>query len=489
MSLEVERPIHVGILVNGEWKLLGDRIEVRNPARPDEIVGSIGRGSESDVDAAVAAAKHAQLKWARLSPLERAAVLLRALDPLESELDKRAAIYVRENGKTFNEAKDELQGVPARQRLTLSLADQLSRDLTLPDATGRTWIARRPYGVVVSIVPWNSPISLAFSQIVSALLAGNAVVLKPPETCPLTLIHSAQLVAEALPPGLLNVITGLPAEIGDRLTSHPDVSKIGFTGSIASARKIASNAAGTIKGLTLELGGNDPALLLEDADLSDAAMERMSAAVFRMSGQICLAIKRIYVHRSMHQQFMEKFCKTADRIMVGDGLDPAVTMGPMHTLAARTRAENLIEDARQRGATIQTLGKIRDERVFRDGFFLRPSVVTDVGDDAPIVAEEQFCPAVPISIYDDIEEAIERANSTVYGLGGSVWGSDVERAQEIGARLQAGMVWINAHGIAHLNHLASYGGLKQSGIGRRAGLDGVLEYSQTQTFTAFEKLT
>jgi acyl-CoA reductase-like NAD-dependent aldehyde dehydrogenase len=408
------------------------------------------------------------------------------LKRLEASIEDRAVLYVRENGKTLREAKGELQGVSARQRLTLLFAEQLDRDREMPDPNGRTRIARRPFGVVVSIVPWNSPNSLAFAQIVSALLAGNAVVVKPPETCPLALIQSVELAAKALPPGLLNLVTGLPSEIGDRLTSHPDVGKIGFTGSIASARKIMANAAGTIKGLTLELGGNDPALVLDDADMSDVTMSRMVTAVYRMSGQVCMAVKRIYVPASIHAPFVEAFSRSAARVVTGDGLDPAVTMGPLHSKAAQTRGLEIVEDARRRGANIRTVGEVKNQDVFREGYFMHPSIVTDVDDDARIMTEEQFCPAVPIATYDDLDDAIARANNTIYGLGASVWSRDVDRAFDIGAKLEAGTVWINTHGTDHINRMAPYGGVKQSGLGRRAGLDGVLEYSQSQTFTSYE---
>jgi acyl-CoA reductase-like NAD-dependent aldehyde dehydrogenase len=339
---------------------------------------------------------------------------------------------------------------------------------------------------VVSIVPWNSPVSLAFSQIVASLLAGNAVVLKPPESCPLALIKTVELAANGLPPGLLNVVTGLPAEIGDRLTTHPDVGKIGFTGSIPAARKIMANAAGTIKGITLELGGNDPAVVLDDSVLADDIMQRMVTTIYRMSGQVCMAVKRIYVPKAMQTQFIEAFTKSAERIVAGDGLDPAVTMGPQHTAAGQARGIEILDEAMQRGATVHSVGSVKDYDVFRDGYFMHPSLVTGAPDDSRLVAEEQFCPAVPVLAYDDLDEAITRANDTMFGLGASVWGRDPNRALDVGARLEAGTIWVNTHGTDHLNRLAPYGGIKQSGIGRRAGLEGILEYSQSQTFTSYE---
>ncbi|NBS12322.1 MAG: aldehyde dehydrogenase family protein, partial [Gammaproteobacteria bacterium] len=299
--------MHLPMWINGCPVNVEDRIQVTNPARPSEIVGSIPRGSSTEINHAVHAAKVAQPNWAKKSFLERAAVLSSVLDRLETEIDDRVALFVRENGKTTKEARAEICGVPARQRLTLALAEELDRERLYDAPNGRTWRCDLPYGVVVSIVPWNSPISLGFSQIISALLAGNAVVIKPPETCPLALMRSIELVLDLLPPGILNVVTGLPEEIGGTLTTHPDVAKIGFTGSIASARHIMANAAETIKGVTFELGGNDAAIVLDDAYLSMPTMQRMASIVFRMSGQVCMAIKRIYVDRSIYDQFLSAF--------------------------------------------------------------------------------------------------------------------------------------------------------------------------------------
>jgi aldehyde dehydrogenase len=490
MSTESQRnaaaPVRARMLIGGEWIDHADRIEVRNPARPDEVVGTIVRGTPADVDAAVAAAKAAQPKWGRMSYVERAAQLEPALAALEQNIDERAAIYVRENGKTFKEAKGEHMGAAARQRLTLAWAADLDKDRLFTNDQGRTFVTRRPFGVVVSIVPWNAPIGLAFIQIVSMLLAGNSVVLKPPESCPLALTKAIELFASKLPKGLVNLITGMPAEIGERLTTHPDVAKIGFTGSIASARTIMANAAQSIKGVTLELGGNDPAIVLDDFEITEPAMNRMAGAVFRMTGQVCMAIKRVYVPEKMHDRFVEAFSRSADKVVVGDGLEPKVTMGPLHTDKGRARAMGFVEDAKRRGAKVREFGRIDDAKTFERGWFMRPMVVTGLADDAPMMVEEQFCPALPIVSYRETDEALTRANSSIYGLGASVWGGNVERALSVGRQVESGTVWINTHGTEYINRSAAYGGVKQSGIGRKAGLDGVLEYSQMQTLTAYE---
>jgi len=395
-------------------------------------------------------------------------------------------VFVRENGKPLAEARGELVSVPKRQQMALAYAAKLDAGRTLAAPHGRTFVVNRPYGVVVSIVPWNSPVVLAFTQIVAALLAGNCIVLKQPETCPLALIRAVTLFAEALPAGTINVVTGLPAEIGDALTTHPDVGKIGFTGSIPSARHIMANAARSIKGVTLELGGNDPAIILDDADLGPSTMKSMLGATFQMAGQVCMAIKRIYVPTQRRDEFLESFCRAAESLVVGDGSEPAVTMGPLHTQKAKSRAEGLLGDAVDRGADVRDLGRFDNEATFAGGYFMRPVVVTDLPDDAPLMAEEQFCPAIPVATYDELDDAIARANRSIYGLSGSVWSRDVERALGVAGKIEAGQVWINSHGVHAINHLAPYGGVKQSGIGRKSGIEGVREYLQSQTITTHE---
>lgn len=482
-----EPPVHERLLIDGQWLDSAERIEVRNPARPDELVGTIVRGTPAHVDQAVQAAKRAQRTWAAKSFTERAEILARALDNIDKDVARRARLFVRENGKTLPEATGEVAGTAKRQRMALQYAGELDAGRKMPAPHGRTVVVNRPYGVVVSIVPWNSPLSLAFTQIVAALLAGNGVVLKPPESCPLALTQTVGLFAQALPPGIINVVTGLPGEIGDALTTHKDVGKIGFTGSIASARHIMSNAAQSIKGVTLELGGNDAAILLKDADLSDQTMDAMAGATFHMTGQVCMAVKRIYVPSEIADQFEEAFTKAANRLVVGDGLEATVSMGPLHTARALTRAQGLVEDAKQRGATVEAVGTVANEAVFAQGHFMRPTVVTGLGEDAPLMTEEQFCPVIPIARYDDFDSVVECANDTVYGLSASLWSRDVDVAMKLATQLEAGQVWINAHGPHATNHLAPYGGVKQSGIGRKSGIDGIYEYLQSQTITSFER--
>lgn len=475
--------IHHSMFIGGRDVDVVDRIEVRNPAHPSRVVGTVARGSVDQVEDAIVAANKAQAAWAAQSFSARAAMLGRAIEGLAPFFGSSGELFVRENGKTLAEAKGELSSVIPRQKLALSFAEQLDQEHNVPGLNGHSVITTRPYGVVISIVPWNAPISLAFTQVVAAALAGNSVVLKPPESCPLTLVGAMKIFASALPPGVVNGVTGLPAEIGDALTSHDLVRKIGFTGSIPSARHIMTNAAKGIKGLTLELGGNDPAIVLEDMQFSQANIRAMIAGTFPLAGQVCMAIKRIFVPRRRADEFITALSAEIDTFLVGDGLAEGVTMGPLHTRAARERAEALIADSRERGAEIRELGKVADQSTFEEGHFMRPAIVTGIADDARLMVEEQFCAALPVATYDDVDEAINRANSSAYGLGASIWSRNADAALAVAKKVDAGQVWVNAHGVSAINHLTSYGGIKQSGIGCRSGIDGIREYMQNRVIT------
>jgi acyl-CoA reductase-like NAD-dependent aldehyde dehydrogenase len=477
-------PVTANMLIGGQWVDGPAHIEVRNPAHPSEIVGTIVRGTPADVNRAIAAAKAAQPAWAAAGVRERAAAIARGLDAVAEGLDERVVLYTRENGKTLAETRGELGGLADRMRVNLEYVDHFDGHKDIPMPGGRTFLRYQPYGVVVSIVPWNAPSNLAFQQIVGATLTGNTIVVKPPDTAPLAVTATIGLFAKHLPPGVVNVVTGMPSEIGDTLTTHPDVGKIVFTGSIASARHIGANAMQSIKSMLLELGGNDPAIVLDDVDLSEATMKRMAAMVFGLTGQVCGAIKRIYVPESIAASFTAAFRKAADAVVVGDGLEPGVTMGPLHTKAGLTRATGLVDDARRRGAHVDPVGTIRDAATFAEGYFMQPTIVTNIAADAPLVVEEQFCPSIPIVTYTDLDQAFAQANDTVYGLAGSVWGADVHRAIHLARRIQAGSLWVNTHGM--VNRRAPFGGFKQSGIGQRGGLEGLIDYTQPQTVTVFD---
>ncbi|MDE8651539.1 aldehyde dehydrogenase family protein [Novosphingobium album (ex Liu et al. 2023)] len=476
-------PIEAAMLIGGARVIAGERHPVTNPAAPEDVVGVIGLAGAAEAKAAIAAAKRAQRGWGRLSFTRRGELLNAALDQVGAMIGSLAGLYARENGRTLGEAEGELASILPNQRQTIGWAAQFDAGSAMDRGAGFTRLRHVPYGVVVSIVPWNAPAALAFLQVIPALLAGNAVVVKPPETCPLTLLALLDVLARALPEGLVNAVTGLPDVIGPTLTTDADVAKIAFTGSGASAARIGAVAALTLKSLTLELGGNDPAILLPGTRPDAAMFAALRRAVFMNTGQVCMAIKRLYLHEDDVAAFVQGFRECVDALVVGNGLLPHVTMGPLHSRAALARSHGFIEDARARGAIVLPLGTIDDAAAFDRGHFMRPTLVTDIADDAPLMVEEQFCPAIPIATYRDPDEAIARANASDFGLSASVWGHDPARAADLATGLEAGTVFVNGHGVASLDRRLPYGGLKHSGQGRKAAREGIAEYCQSQVLT------
>jgi aldehyde dehydrogenase len=470
-------------MIIGDARIVTDQpFIVTNPAESEEPVGTIGLGGSEHVVAAIAAAKEAQPKWGHVSFRERAAILDAALNRVGEVAGALGELYTRENGRTLKEAEGELASIVPNQRLTIGWAGQFD-PAEIERGSGTTRLSYVPYGIVVSIVPWNAPAALAFLQVIPALLAGNAVVVKPPETCPLTLLALLRALAEGLPAGLVNAVTGLPDAIGAALTTHRDVGKIAFTGGAVSAARIGAQSSQTVKSLTLELGGNDPAILLPGTAPDAAMLTAMRRSVFMNTGQVCMAIKRFYVQEEDAAAFVQGFSECVDALAVGNGLRPQVTMGPLHTRAALDRSRALVEDARGRGATIRPLGTIDDGAAFDRGHFMQPTIVTDIADGARLMVEEQFCPAIPIATYRDLDDAIARANATEFGLSASVWGHDAERAAAVAADIEAGTVFVNGHGVASLDRRMPYGGLKRSGQGRKAAREGILEYCQSKVIT------
>ncbi len=477
----------INMLIGGRAVGGTRRLPVMNPANPSEEVGTLPLASTEDVCDAVRAAKAAQREWGQKLFSERSSFLSRGLARCGDDLEPKTRLFSRENGKTLAEAQAELSDIPKRAQFTLALAPELDNVRILDAVGGQTMVRPCPFGVVAAIAPWNAPVSLACMQVIPALLCGNSVVVKPPESCPLTLVQTLEAIAAELPSGVLNIVTGLPSEIGDVLTRHPDIGKISFVGGVRSARGILCNAADTVKSVTVELGGNDAAIILEDADLGKESLRRMATSIFRMAGQVCMAIKRIYVPDGIHDKFTDALGQLMDEIVVGAGTTPGVTMGPLHTRSALERTKGILADAQERGATLREYGKFDDQASTSGGYFVRPTMVTDVCDDARVVIEEQFCPVIPVLRYRTVEEALDRANSTIFGLGGSVWSRDTELASSVAVRLQAGTVFVNSHGTNSVNRKAPYGGVKQSGTGRRGGLEGILEYAQLQTLTTCEQ--
>ena len=442
-----------------------------NPARPAEVVGTVAE--TADVDAVVRRAAAAQREWAGLSPAARAAAVVAAVGPLDAQLDDLAVLLARESGKPRADSHGELGFALTYARWAASRAPEVLADEEVDDDLGRVVQRRVPYGVVAAVTPWNAPVILAMLKVAPALCAGNAIVVKPSPLAPLAVTAVLETIASALPAGLLAVVHG-DASVGGALVSHPLVRKVAFTGGEVTGRAIAHLAAERLTPAVMELGGNDPAILLPDAELTDEVMDRLVMASFATAGQVCMAAKRLYLHRSRAGDFLDAYVAAASRVLVtGDPLEDGVTMGPLVTRAAADRVRGLVGEG-----TVHPLGSTRE---LGNGYFVEPVLVTGLADDAPLVAQEQFGPAVPLLVYDDEEEVVARANAGELGLGASVWSADEDHAVAVAARLEAGFVFVNTHGRTGMSLRAPFGGVKSSGYGREYGDEGLREYAQTCT--------
>lgn len=457
------------------------RTTVRNPARTGEVVGEAALGTLADVDAAVRAAHDAFGPWSRTSPHERAAVLLDAvaeLRPLAAELDR---LLTREQGKLRWESRLDVGGAAHILEYYTGLATELAEERVLrSDSRGTVWLARRPMGVTGVIVPWNSPVYLGFLGIAPALMAGNTVVVKPSELAPLALHRVLRTLAAKLPDGVLNSVPGT-GSAGAALVEHPLVRKVFFTGSTETGRRVLAGAAGTLKRVSLELGGNDPALVLDSARITDRLVSELVQGVYGMSGQVCFNVKRIYVHRSHYRDFTDRFWAAVDEITVGDGLDERATMGPLNNRAQLDKVAALVADARATGATVHELGRKLDPATWQHGHFLLPHVVTDIDPRADLVTREQFGPAVPVLPFDTEDEAVAMANDTEYGLAASVWSEDRAHARQLAGRIRSGSVFLNVHRAGASSVDMPFGGFNSSGLGRGHGLPALDACTEPQT--------
>ncbi len=455
------------MLINGRPVVTDRVVEVINPAT-GSVFGTVARADSDSVDDAVAAARQAFPAWAATPYSERVATMRKISDVLTRHADELGRIITTEQGKPLADAVGEVvQG----SMLAVYLADNLSFEpVVYPSDAGRRIVEhRKPLGVVAVITPWNFPLALLWVKILPALIAGNTVIVKPAATTPLSSVRVVELLNELLPPGVLNIVCD-DNDLGDKLTAHPGVDKIAFTGSTATGSKVMASAAGTIKRITLELGGNDPAIVLDDVDVADAA-GRVYAAATMNAGQVCLAAKRIFVPSRIYDEFCDELVRHAKAEVVGDGLDPATTMGPIQNAMQYAKTQGYLEDAHRSGTVIAG-GSLIDG----PGYFVGPTIVRDIPDNAPLVREEQFCPVVPVLSYDDIDDVVARANSTEYGLGGSIWGRDLERAYDVAMRVESGTVWVNQHMAFDFGVTAR--GAKRSGFGGEFGKEGFEAFTQ-----------
>ncbi|MEN4923143.1 aldehyde dehydrogenase family protein [Achromobacter spanius] len=456
--------------LNGRAQTSPQTFDVLNPAT-EERIAAAPDASLDQLNAAVAAARAAFGPWRGLPIGERQAALRAMADRLEQNADGFMRLLTREQGKPHADARAEVG------RCVAWLRAFAARDLPVErhdDGAGHLFETRRvPIGVVAAIAPWNFPMTLAIWKIAPALLAGNTVVLKPSPYTPLTSLKMGELFRDLTPPGVLNVISG-GDRLGPWLTEHPGIDKIAFTGSTATGRRVMQSASSRLKRVTLELGGNDAAIVLPDVDVKETAGKLFWGA-FRNSSQYCLATKRLYVHESIYDAFADALAGHAASVVVGDGSQPGTGLGPIQNRAQFDRVKDLIADARRTGVRFVTGGEVPEGK----GYFVPVTILDNPPDDARSVVEEAFGPVLPLLKFRDIDEVVRRANDTEYGLGGSVWSRDVDLAQSIARRLETGTVWIN-----HIHVMSPdvpFGGHKQSGVGVENALDGLLEYTNTQT--------
>ncbi|HEX2486311.1 MAG TPA: aldehyde dehydrogenase family protein [Myxococcota bacterium] len=426
--------------------------------------------TREQLDQAMAAAESAFRSWRR-DEAKRRQVLLACADAIQANVAPLARTLTQEQGKPLARATEEIFGCAVWFRYTAGL--EIPVEVVRDDPQGRVEIRRRPLGVVGAITPWNFPVLLAVWKIAPALLAGNTVVLKPSPFTPLATLQLGEVLRDVVPAGVVNVISG-GDQLGSWITSHPAVRKVSFTGSVATGKKVAAAAAPDLKRVTLELGGNDAAIVLDDVD-PKAVAPKLFWGAFANSGQVCSAIKRVYVPEALYEPLAAELATLARGVKVGRGLDEGTELGPVNNKPQFERVRELVDDAKAKGGRILAGGAPVEGT---KGYFYQPTIVADLEDGTRLVDEEQFGPALPILRYRDVEDAVQRANATHFGLSGSIWSARPERASELAADMECGTVWINQHMAIMPN--TPFGGAKWSGIGVENGPWGLLGFTELQ---------
>jgi len=454
------------LLIDGKMVPGAASLDVINPAT-EQLAGTCSRASESQLDEAIEAASSAQVAWAATPIEERRAAVLKVAEIAAAHAPELGAILTSEQGKPLPEAVAEAYGFSMFTQHFAAM--EMPVEVLEDSETRRVEVHRTPLGVVGAIIPWNFPLILLGFKLGPALISGNTLVVKPAPTTPLSTLRLAELIKDALPPGVLNVIADAN-DLGSKISAHPKIRKVSFTGSTATGMKVMSSASSTLKRITLEMGGNDAGLFLPDLDPKEIAPKIFDAA-FGNNGQICIALKRAYVHEDIYDDVCNELAAIAKSKKIGDGAEEGVELGPLQNKAQYEKVQAIIADAAEKG-TIIAGGGVPD----RPGYFIEPTIVRDIAEGARLVDEEQFGPALPVIKYSDPEEALARINRSSDGLGGSVWSSDAERARELAIRIDSGTVWVNKH--ADLDPSIPFSGAKQSGIGTELGQEGFEEFTQ-----------
>lgn len=480
--------VRTGLFIGGQERFTDDVLSVADPAKPGVIVGEAAAASTQDVSDAVAAAKDAFPAWSGLSAQERAKIMTDAIAGIADERGEDASILSQENGKIRFEGFIDALVFEIRWNLALMHADEVDAVKTLPVVPGHiatsTDVRYQPIGPVTIIVPFNWPIAILGAALPHALLAGNTVIVKPPPSAPLATTRVVQRVAEKLPAGVLNVITGRDENMSG-LIQNTDIAKVCFTGSVNGGKRIMQMASESLTRVTLELGGNDAAVFLEDAVIDDTHLDRLYAAIYDTTGQICMNAKRVFVHRSRLDELVAGLEARLQNVKLGYGLDEGTTMGPLHQAAQKAFVDEIIQEAKDAGADVREYGELPTGDL-AGGNFVRPAIVVNPDPGLRVVTQEQFGPVIPVIPFDTEEEAIALANDTWGGLCGSVWTDNPDAAQRVGSQLVCGYVWINDHGATRLDLRAPFGGMKQSGFGREQGIEGIRAFQDTHSISTID---
>ena len=456
--------------------------EVRNPAT-GEVVDTVPKGTVNDVRRAIEAAAGALKKWSEMAPAKRGAILLAACRLVLEQEKELATLLTREQGKPIRESIMEIRRFVHTLDHYGGMAKSLRTAAVVLDNGRHGLVLRKPLGVCGAIVPWNFPVSLMGNKLGPALLAGNTVVVKPAGTTPLTDIRCVELIDKAIqagggPKGVINVVTGPGSVVGEELLVNPTVRKIGFTGATDTGRRVMQSAAKDFKHVTLELGGSDPMIVCDDANL-DRAVSAASVGRFFNCGQACLAVKRLYLFEKIAAAFTEKLVEKVKKLRIGNGLKPDSIMGPLHTAEQRKEVEEQVQDAVNRGAKVLYGAERPKGGEYDKGFYLMPTLVTHVDPESRMLKEEVFGPALPIVEVKDLEEGIEQANNSIFGLGSSVWTRDINKAMFAAEHIESGYTWINSAQIIYDE--LPFGGVKQSGIGKEHGEEAIEHYTESKS--------
>lgn len=469
MDIKVTEAAAYTMTIAGKSATAAGTIPVVNPATGEAFAEAPDADAET-LDLAVAAARAAYPAWRSTSLADRRVLLIKAAERIEQNAKELAALFTREQGRPLGFAKQEIYG--AAYWLRAMAAIDIPVEIAEDTDERRIEVHHEPLGVVCAIVPWNFPVLLAAWKIAPALVAGNTMVLKPSPFTPLCMLRIAELLRDVLPPGVLNVISGGDA-LGPLMTAHPGFAKISFTGSTATGKRVMASAAKDLKRLTLELGGNDAAIVLPDVDV-DAVAEALFFGAFYNTAQVCIATKRLYIHDDIYDALRDRLHAIALRATVGDGMDKQTQFGPLQNAPQFRRVKALIEETKAAGHAVLEGGPVPQQ-----GYFLPLTLVDNPPDDARVVVEEAFGPILPLLRYRTVDEVVARANASEYGLAGAVWSADIEQALAVARRLETGTVWINQNLQSTPN--APLSGHKQSGIGVENGLAGLLEFTQTKS--------